>query len=78
MAHDYTDIDMAIQQVIGTKGAASFHDIAMHVGRWSKPLAAQTGGVCSSDRIVDRRLQALKKAGRIEFARGSGWRLRKG
>lgn len=78
MAQDYTDIDMAIQQVIGTKGAASFHDIAMHVGRRSKPLAEQAGVICSPDRIVDRRLQALRKLKRIEFVRGSGWRLRKG
>lgn len=78
MAQNYTDIDMAIQQVIGTKGAATFHVIASNVSvsTLAEPLAERGGVVATADRVVDRRLQALRKAGCIEHTR-AGWVLKK-
>ena len=76
MAQNYTDIDMAIQQVIGTKGTATFNVIASNVSTLAEPLAERGGVVATADRVVDRRLQALRKAGRIEHTR-AGWVLKK-
>ena len=76
MARDFTAIDMAIQQVIGTKGAATFHVIASNVSTLAEPLAERGGVVATADRVVDRRLQALRKAGRMAHTR-AGWVLKK-
>ena len=76
MARDFTAIDMAIQQVIGTKGAATFNVIASNVSTLAEPLAERGGVVTTADRVVDRRLQALRKAGCIEHTR-AGWVLKK-
>lgn len=76
MAQDYTDIDAAIQQVIGTKGTATFNVIASNVSTLAEPLAERGGVIAAAERVVDRRLQALRKAGCIEHTR-AGWVLKK-
>lgn len=78
MARDFTAIDMAIQQVIGTKGTATFHVIASNVSvsTLAEPLAERGVVITTADRVVDRRLQALRKAGSIEHTR-AGWVLKK-
>lgn len=76
MAHDYTALDAAILQVIGTMGSPSFNTISFAVSRHAKPAAASARVAATEDRIVDRRLQALRKAGRISYQhRIAGWVL---
>ena len=75
MAHDYTDLDAAIQQVIGTKSPVLFSALNFDVRKHSVPLA-HTDRHGQAWRVVDRRLQALRKAGRIKYQRKpEGWVL---
>ena len=41
----------------------------------ARPFVSPSG---AEDRIIDRRLQALRKAGRIHYGTRTGWRLIKG
>ena len=73
MAHDYTKLDSAILANVAD-GPVDFTALSISVSGLSDALAAsdQTPGW----RIVDRRLQALRKAGRIRYRRNPhGWVL---
>ena len=75
--NDYTDLDAAILQVIGTKAPVTFEAIRPAVAKYSEPLASTTRENLTW-RVVDRRLQALRKAGRIAYQRKpEGWVLKK-
>lgn len=83
MATDYTAIDAAIMKRIGD-GARSMGDIDREeVAKLSKAIAdARNAGIAYKWRqmpswyVVDRRLQALRKAGKIVFKRGgAGWEV---
>ncbi len=71
MKHDYTNLDDAILTVVAS-GPIAFHSLSCRV-------AAHSAGYAENDnapawRIVDRRLQALRKAGKIKYQRKpEGW-----
>lgn len=73
---DYTDFDdILIAKVAG--GATSFTDLR------GGPLELLGNTIAGADRngnpqgwrVIDRRLQALRKAGRLTFDRKNGWRV---
>ena len=73
MAHDYTELDRAIINRVA-KGCVGFSALCGAVLKHSKSLAANDKA--PAWRIVDRRLQALRKAGRICYQRKpEGWVL---
>lgn len=73
MAHDYTELDSAIIERV-SKGCVSFTALSGSVSKPSEALA--TNDPAPGWRIVDRRLQALRKAGRIRYQRKpEGWVL---
>ena len=71
---DYTQIDAALLYEIKAKRNATWAmvDATNNITKpfWRLP---DTNGM----RVVDRRLQAMKKAGKISFTRASGWILAK-
>jgi len=67
---DYTKIDEAIIHEIGCGRNAAWA-IVDATDKLTKPLWS---AYCQSGmRVVDRRLQALKKSGKISYARSTGW-----
>ena len=73
MAHDYTELDEAISAKVA-KGPVRFNAISFSVARQSEHL--EKNDPAPAWRIVDRRLQALLKAGRIRYQRKpEGWVL---
>lgn len=73
MAHDYTELDEAIIARV-TEGCVSFSALSAAVSNCSEALAKNDPA--PAWRIVDRRLQALRKAGRIRYQRKpEGWML---
>ena len=73
MAHDYTDLDAAIIERI-TAGCVGFTSLSCAVAKHSEKLASDDQA--PAWRIVDRRLQALRKASRIRYQRKpEGWVL---
>ena len=74
MKHDYTALDRAIIAYI-TAGKATFTGLTAAVAEHSDALARDDAA--PGWRIVDRRLQALRKAGQIRYKRGvfGGWVL---
>lgn len=73
MAHDYTELDSAIISRV-TEGCVSFAALSGAVSKHSETLAKTDPA--PAWRIVDRRLQALRKAGRIRYQRKpEGWVL---
>lgn len=83
MANDYTAIDAAILKRIGD-GARQF----LHIDAGSVAVAAKAIADAENksrdrwramdpSRIVDRRLQALRRAGKLKFERGpaAGWTI---
>jgi hypothetical protein len=73
MAHDYTNLDSAILARVA-KGCVSFTALSGSVSKESDALAKNDPA--PAWRIVDRRLQALRKAGRIRYQRKpEGWVL---
>lgn len=74
MAHDYTALDGAIIDRVA-KGCVGFTTLCGAVAKHSESLAGNDKA--PAWRIVDRRLQALRKAGRIRYQRKpEGWVLR--
>lgn len=84
--YDYTALDAAIVKVIGEREPAVFNDI--HVGevhRQCKKIADVERAACETKwardhvadwRVLDRRLQALRKKGVISHSRKpEGWSL---
>ena len=75
MAHDYTKLDDAIIARVA-KGCVSFTALSTSVSIHSELLAKSDPA--PAWRIVDRRLQALRKAGRLRYQRKpEGWVLGK-
>jgi hypothetical protein len=76
MADKYAAVDAAILQRIGTEGCTPFPYID---AREVRDAIRAMGIVQDQFRVTDRRLQALRKAGVIEFVRGPcpGWRRAK-
>lgn len=73
MAHDYTELDGAIIARVA-EGCVSFSALLTSVSKHSEALAKTDSA--PGWRIVDRRLQALRKAGRIRYQRKpEGWVL---
>ena len=73
MAHDYTELDNAILARVA-EGCVSFTALSGAVSKHSEALAKNDPA--PGWRIVDRRLQALRKAGRIRYQRKpEGWVL---
>ena len=73
MAHDYINLDTAILAFVAEK-PATFQGLAYRVALYSEALAESDPA--PAWRIVDRRLQALRKAGKIRYQRKpEGWVL---
>ena len=69
---DYTAIDSAILRAIGDgRVRASTIEVSAHV----EAKAAVNGPNDSTMRVIDRRLQALKRAGQIRFESAAGWSI---
>lgn len=66
----YHDLDEAIVKTIAG-GTKTFGPILVRVSA----IAHRLSPLGDSFRLVDRRLQALRKAGRIAFNRKTGWRV---
>lgn len=65
---DYTDLDKAIMVAIET-GHHTFLEI--HAAR----VCRDESGQMRHFRMIDRRLQALRRAGKIAYTGAQGWRL---
>lgn len=74
--HDYTKLDEAIIGAIAAcrHEAASFCDISPKCEPEAEKLSAVPGEAAEWWRIIDRRLQALRKAGKIRHTT-KGWVL---
>ena len=73
MAHNYTDLDAAILAVIDN-APVTFLVVSREVAPQSEKLAAHD--LAPAWRIVDRRLQAMRKIGKIRYQRKpEGWVL---
>lgn len=75
MSIDYTPLDAAIVAHITTSGGATFAELLRDLDT----MAGSIGPKCrlgkpDGFRAIDRRLQALRKAGRIRYTR-TGWVL---
>lgn len=74
--HDYAALDAAILDRVKDRGAVTFCEIAHH-----RPAEAESEKLASAEfekapawRIVDRRLQHLRKSGQIKYQRKpEGW-----
>ena len=73
----YTELDAAIVARVKELGKASFMWLYSDEVRRAAEEAERAGVAVEAYRIVDRRLQALKRAGVIRFQRGpnAGWVL---
>lgn len=76
--HDYTEFDAAIIDSI-RHGKTHMRQLDQH-----KPLIEMAKPFCLSIngrhpqpewRVIDRRLQALRKAGKIKHSSGAGWKI---
>jgi hypothetical protein len=70
--NQYEEIDAAILKSIES-GKNLFHAISLDVTNVTHPLAEATGA--EEWRIVDRRLQSLRKKGKISYSRADGWEI---
>jgi len=80
MKIDYSKIDASILEVVQKLSPAQFFQIAASLfketGELKAQLDARPGAIpVDQFRILDRRLTALKKAGKITFLR-KGWVLK--
>jgi hypothetical protein len=72
MKHDYTNLDDAILAVVASGGPVAFHSLSCRVAAHSDEYAENDNA--PGWRIVDRRLQALRKAGKIRHQhKPEGW-----
>jgi len=67
---DYTEIDAALLAEI-KEGRNATWAMVDATNKLTKPMWHKYD--LSGMRVVDRRLQALKKAGKISYARATGW-----
>lgn len=71
----YEALDQLVLTAIGG-GANSFNSI------YSGPIANEAKRISAtrknddSSRVLDRRLQALRRSNKIEFTRAHGWRIK--
>jgi hypothetical protein len=72
MKHDYTRLDAEIIEQI-SKGKSNFTGIYIAVSMTVARIIESTGKKSDDWRVVDRRLQALRKAGRISYLGRGGW-----
>lgn len=73
MTTDYTALDAAILAAVAELQPAQFFNVSARVRSHSEPLA-HTRHDGLAWRVVDRRLQHLRKAGRIRYQRKpEGW-----
>lgn len=71
----YQQLDDAIVQTV-RKGGGSFGAILSRVGDLANPLAPKDRwGFSMAGRLVDRRLQALRKSGQLTYSRATGWKV---
>lgn len=70
----YSALDAKIIGAIGG-GRRGFGEVCAAARDEAKTLESSPGEKAEGWRIVDRRLQALRKAGKIRYARNSGWVL---
>lgn len=73
MKKDYSQFDRSLMAYIAS-GRSSFAELEGEMLSAAKPFC--TGPRDEPDRIIDRRLQALRKAGKIRHDSKAGWRLR--
>lgn len=72
---DYTVLDESILFEIG-QGADNFTDLSIRCNTLAEKYCTnQAVSVTPGWRVVDRRLQALRKAGKIAYTPADGWRL---
>ena len=73
---DYTEFDAELVRLIGS-GSRVFSALSSNtkLRELARPFVSPSG---AEDRIIDRRLQALRKAGRIHYGTRTGWSLIKG
>lgn len=69
---DYTEVDRHILKALN-RGGRVYADICADKG---VQLACIQTGDKRAWRVVDRRLQALRKKGAILYTRRSGWRVK--
>jgi hypothetical protein len=75
MTEKYAELDEAIVLKIGVAKARTFHQIA------SGDLRRMADAIATPDRygdrpgwrVIDRRLQALRKSGKLSYSRNTGW-----
>lgn len=73
-ASSFEPLDQALLRAIAA-GDTQFHALSMAVSAIAEPLAKpDRWGVRSTDRLVDRRLQALRRRGAIAYGAGH-WRV---
>lgn len=73
---DYSEIDSAILKRIYEHGPQTFTELSGALGSIADPLARPDRfGARDAWRVIDRRLQAMRKAGKIVPDRKTGWRL---
>lgn len=73
---DYTAFDAELVRLIGS-GRREFAALCSNTNlcELARPFVSPSS---AEDRIIDRRLQALRKAGRIHYGTRTGWHLIKG
>jgi len=74
MKHDYTEFDCLIVDLI-RNGESTFMGLAVALEDRAKQFEKTTSPFpCSPFRVVDKRLQALRKAGKIRYGRND-WQV---
>ena len=78
MKNDYTafDKEIMIQISFGRTKAFQLDSVSSGLREMSRPFRTRDrfGDLCPEFRVIDRRLQALRKKGLIRF-NGKGWEL---
>lgn len=69
---NYTQLDQAILERLG-RGSASFTTLRAALDHIVAAHASTDGRPEDHFRVLDRRLQALRKAQKITYSRASGW-----
>lgn len=73
--HDYTELDTAIVAQINA-GSGRFTAMIAALSEAAKPFVQDPRNPCASPsptwRVIDRRLQALRKRGTITYSRADG------
>lgn len=70
--HDYTEFDAALLALL-TGGIREYMRLAVRLGNQAMVFCTKPGQ--EPFRVVDRRLQALRKQGVIAFNTKTGWNL---